>query len=71
MITIDKNIPLPRHYMKYPFKEMDVGDSFLTKANRNAVTGASAYWGRKLNTRYINREVAENGVEGVRVWRIK
>jgi hypothetical protein len=50
---------------------MDVGDSFLTKANRNAVTGASAYWGRKLNTRYINREVAENGVEGVRVWRIK
>ena len=35
MLTIDKNIPFPRANMsrkiKYPFDEMEVGDSFAVK----------------------------------------
>lgn len=37
MITIDKNIPIPKKVKNkvYPFSEMEVGDSFLSEVNEN------------------------------------
>lgn len=77
MIRIDKNVPIPRQRAKYPFRSMGVGDSFfvalgpsdvvrvaqtrLTNSAQNAL-GAGCY---------TVRQVVENGVKGVRVWRLK
>ena len=71
MITIDKDIPMPRHKGVYPFPEMDVGDSFFSKKSRATLTGIAHYWSRKLGYTFATRDVVENGVEGVRVWRTK
>jgi hypothetical protein len=75
MIAIDKNVPLPQRTWggpggrppKYPWAEMEVGDSFFvlnaTTDNLSAAgTMAAKRSGRKFTTR------KENG--GVRVWRI-
>ena len=72
MITIDKDIPLPRHSSFYPFQEMEVGDSFIvTKKSRPTIAGIARYWSKKLDYKFSTREVVEKGVEGVRVWRTK
>lgn len=75
---IEKNVPLPprggpgRPYI-YPFRDMEVGDSFLVPCGDNErdrekthrrLTGAwKAVQGRKFTARRIVGE-------GVRVWRI-
>lgn len=71
MITIDKDIPLPRHRIVYPFPEMEVGDSFFTKKSRKTMTGIACYWAKKLGCTFSTRDVVENDVEGTRVWRTK
>jgi hypothetical protein len=71
MITIDKDIPLPRHRVVYPFPEMEVGDSFFSKKSRKTLAGIAYYWSRKLGFKFATRDVVENDVEGVRVWRTK
>jgi hypothetical protein len=71
MITIDKDIPLPRHKGVYPFPEMEVGDSFFTKKTRRMISGIARYWAKKLDYTFATRDVVENDVEGVRIWRTK
>lgn len=77
MIAIEKNIPVPARThdsrMKYPFHQMEVGDSFavpcfegvdielLTKRMRTTM-GAAA---RRLERKFV---MAVEG-QGVRVWR--
>lgn len=53
---------------KYPFKNLEIGDSFLVPNKTTNAFGASVtYWGRVLNRKFISRKVEG----GVRVWRIK
>lgn len=77
MIAIEKHIPIPARShdsrMKYPFHQMEVGDSFsvsntegldsvlLTKRMRTTM-GAAA---RRLNRKFV---LAVEGA-GIRVWR--
>jgi hypothetical protein len=74
MIEIDKGIPMPAlgSAKKYPFKDMEVGDSFFVEENEkngdiNAIQkrlSVSAYG-------YRPRKFSALKVEGgVRVWRI-
>lgn len=77
MISIDKNVPIPTGQCggrpaKYPFLDMEVGDSFLlecsaddlAKFQRRATNSANSLFGKgHITTRQ------EAG--GVRVWRIK
>jgi hypothetical protein len=74
MIEIEKNIPLsPRwaHQTKYPFAQMEVGDSFFvrqTEANKASVY-SSIRWARdKFGFRFTAHADNDNG--GVRVWRV-
>lgn len=85
MIKIDKNVPMPEKNRpgrkpKYPFREMQVGDSFFvprpearsTKQHRALLyKAAGKYRLRKPGFSVVIRPVTENGVEGVRVWRAK
>ena len=66
-MKIDKNIPLPPHKSKYPFRSMEVGDSFFSTASRSSIgSSASKLKGIKFSTRTVN----EDGVRGTRVWRV-
>ncbi len=73
MIAIDKDIPLPPKKggpgrgRKYPWNEMEVGDSFLLMAkNMPSASAGATTTGRRLGFKFTVR--AENGA--FRIWRI-
>ena len=72
MIKIDKNVPTPNlardPNTKYPFREMDVGDSFFAGDRTTAQMSVNTQHYRPK--KFTCRTVTENGVKGVRVWRI-
>ena len=78
MIKIDKNVPMPEKGNmgdpKYPFKLMEVGDSFAlnTKKVHNAYGRINVATARQHKTtirRYTIRNIKSSNE--VRVWRIK
>ena len=79
MITIDKNIPMPKGGRPqpriYPFAEMDVGDSFALPVPKNgdpvkfaAKIRALAWMWRKHKSVKFSVLLVEEGAK-VRVWR--
>jgi hypothetical protein len=69
MIKIDKGIPMPGHHSeKYPWKDMEVGDSFLVEGMMKAtqMSGPKAYAAKKYGHTYATRLEEK----GLRVWRI-
>jgi len=68
---VEKDIPIPEikeRASKYPFAQMEVGDSFLVKDKRikQNVESMMYYHSKKWNKRFTLRTVSE----GVRVWRV-
>jgi hypothetical protein len=69
--TIEKDIEIPSRNVdaKYPFKDMEVGDSFFTISTPQSYVS--------LHTRVLRpkkfscRTVVENGIRGLRIWRIQ
>lgn len=69
LIEITKGVPAPRgRRAKYPFRDMDIGDSFF--APGSSVIGIHGCARRHRPMRFTCRSVVENGVAGIRVWRI-
>lgn len=71
---IEKNVPLPEKNVrwKYPFDELEVGDSFFV-ANKDT-TQLSALCkraGTRLNTRFVTAKATSGDATGVRVWRVE
>ena len=77
---IESGIPIPdleqRSY-KYPLGELEVGESFFVPLGnrtmihlRNSVAANIRYHARKLNWKYTLRTRDEDGVTGIRIWRI-
>lgn len=71
MVKIEKSVPIPegsgKGSKKYPFGEMEVGDSFYTE--NNGVVASVSYWRSRNapNKEFVTRKEGE----GRRVWRIK
>lgn len=66
IFTVDKEVPVPPHgNAKYPFGDMEVGDSFYAKMKRNTVASAASVHGKRSGMKFIVR----NEGDGVRVWR--
>ena len=74
---IEKGIPVPppRHgtsqsnaaRTKYPWADMDIGDSFLVRdKSQNAMATTASYHAKKLGRNFR----AANVEGGVRVWRV-
>lgn len=65
-LRIDKNVPLPT---KYPFKDMQVGDSFVVpvKIHRTTVSVAALRYGRKHGMKFVVRMMPDRSL---RCWRI-
>lgn len=82
MIQIDHNIPMPTPSAPegYPFADMQPGDSFFVPAGRagcaklRVYVNAAATRYRKAsghNIKIRSFRVTENGVDGLRVWRVR
>lgn len=74
MIKIEKNIPFPRYTKngrstnrKYPWEEMQVGDSFFSEKKATTMVSAANHAGKRLGMKFATK--SEN--KGTRVWRIK
>lgn len=71
MIEIEKNIPTPKKrskWQKYPFSEMEVGDSFLVGIEkRNSISTTINHHKKRHGGDFTCRSVEG----GIRVWRIK
>ena len=68
MISIDvqKDVPVPEARKRYPYKEMDIGDSFFVDGGGiQNVCNQNYRMGKKLGMSFIARK--EEG--GIRVWR--
>lgn len=70
---IEKNIPPPTSNgkTKYPFHEMEVSDRiFVPCEDRSPATAAYTY-GSRHGVKFTVRKVTEDGVVGLRIWRIE
>lgn len=68
---IQDDIPIPGrfHRNQYPIHELEVGQSFF--AAGRSVSDFGGYKARVKPRKFLCRTVTENGVKGVRVWRIE
>lgn len=69
---IEKNIPIPpsKGPSKYPFKDLEIGDSFKVYDEENGSRKIQMYacvMGRRLDKKFVTRK--NNGF--VRIWRVK
>lgn len=68
-MKIDKNIPIPES-TKYPWKDMEVGDSFLAKVQSyTAMYQQAKYWAKRRDLKRKWKVSKED--EGFRIWRIE
>lgn len=66
-VEISKDVPLPPPRRRYPYGEMEVGESFLVGGGvLQVVCNANYRAGKRLGRKFIARKEAG----GVRVWRI-
>jgi hypothetical protein len=69
MIEIEKGIPLPVGRHKYPFLDMEIGDSFFVG---NRTTGEMSYHIAYFRKKHPLRKFTCRTVDGgVRCWRIE
>ena len=66
-MKVEKHIPIP---MKYPFDQMELGDSFLIPqtVKRQTVSIAALRYGNKHGMKFTTRKMSDGSY---RCWRIK
>lgn len=69
---IDKGIPIPPKKArwrpsKYPFVNMQVGDSFFTNGTAASLRSATFTYSKRTNTKFVTRSEGT----GWRVWRVE
>jgi hypothetical protein len=70
MFKISKDIPAPsrRRFHLYPFQTLEVGESFFVPNGYIQLAGSANT--RYAPKRFTARTRTEEGVKGIRVWRI-
>lgn len=76
---IDDDVPMPppagpraKGKSKYPFAELSVGRSFFAPGvSSSGMLTLCKKWREARGWDFTTRRVTENGVSGVRVWRIE
>jgi len=75
MFQIEKNIPIPTGSLKggvgkYPWYVMEVGDSFFVPRTQLTVETYRPSPPPQVNIKIKTRKCCEDGIWGVRIWRI-
>ena len=66
-MLVEKSVPLPEGKKRYPYKEMEIGDSFFVGDGKlQVVCNANYRASKRLGMQFIARKETE----GVRVWRV-
>ena len=71
MVKIEKGVPAPeerKQRKRYPFHQMDVGDSVLISHGDAMSARVSA---RYHGTRYSKKFTSKKEDDGVRIWRVE
>ena len=71
---IEKNVPLPEQNIrwKYPFDQMEVGDSFFVPNKESTQMSALCKRASKrLEARFVTAKAEAGDAKGVRVWRVE
>lgn len=78
--AVTDSIPVPTSTMgtggrrrKYPFGDMKAGESFFT--NAKGIASAASYYAKRhssdiLKIKFTTSKVTEEGIAGMRVWRV-
>lgn len=72
MFKIEKNVPIPeriyRDRQNYPFKQMDIGDSFcVPKEYEKSIRALASRWGKVLGRKFVVSKEDDK----VRIWRVR
>lgn len=74
-MTFDKHIPAPQ--VAHPkFREMEVGDSVFIPHEGNTLSCQAYKYAATIQKRakgkfkFVGRRVTEDGVNGIRIWRV-
>ncbi len=74
-MKIEKGIPCPYSAkadgLKYPFKEMKVGDSFLLSQEMNPMSVRNCYFQFLYREKLGWKFTVKKTIEGYRCWRLK
>jgi len=55
---------------KYPFGDMEIGQSFFVPNATQQTRNTARAWGKNHGRGFSCRTTIENGVKGLRVWRV-
>jgi hypothetical protein len=72
--SIEKDVPLPEKNVrwKYPFDQMEVGDSFfVVNKDTTQMSALCKRAGKRLEGRFVTAKSEKDGQSGVRVWRME
>jgi len=76
--TIDKDVPftwtLTRNQSKYPYPDMQIGDSFFVPCNKqnSRVSATSSQYWKNNKCKFATRQIKENWIlVWYRCWRIE
>jgi hypothetical protein len=65
-VELEKDVPVPESRKRYPYREMEIGDSFFVEGGGlQNICNQNYRTGKKLGMSFIARKE----VNGVRVWR--
>lgn len=74
MIEIEKGVPIPKADVgrdaKYPFAQMEVGDSFVLKKDATTadrLNSSTKFRKKRYGEKYIQRSIGDE----IRVWRVE
>jgi len=70
-IKVEKNVPMPPSITRYPFRKMNVGDSFFAPGKTGTDISKASQIYKADGLRFTARTVVENGIKGARAWRTK
>jgi len=71
VIKVEKGVPVPKEprkrNVKYPWREMEVGDSFYTETSQPVVSSSAILAQKRTGMRFTTKREGT----GTRVWRIE
>ncbi len=73
---IEEGIDIPmvtRRKSKYPWANMEIGHTFFVPdaSKKQTITSSAYRFGKQHGMKFTVREVNEEGVAGIRVWRVE